>query len=90
MKASLIGKYSLAEEVELENQTEGSVSGDGIKNTPYKIIELIETVGEPLEIIVDLIGGVNNIAIRSLIPHTVLENYTELVNHINQLTYHMH
>ena len=79
MNASLIGKYSLVEEVELENRTGCHADADSNRNTPYKIIELIEQVGEPLEIIVDLSDGVNNMAMRSLIPDTILEKYTQLV-----------
>ena len=78
MKAHLIGKYSLLEEAEKEGVEEGVESGAG-KNTPYRLIKMIEAIGEPLEIVVGLCGRVNNLAVHSLIPHTVMEEYVQLV-----------
>ena len=80
MSASLIGKYSLIEEAELENEDMKDATKNQQRNNPYQIVQFIETVGEPLEIVVDLGETINELAVSSLIPYSVLEEYTQLVS----------
>ena len=72
MEPSLIGRYSLSQEVELESQGQ-------TKKLPFQLIECIEDIGEVVEVKVGISSRTNSLAISSMIPLPILEEYVQMV-----------